>query len=80
MHKFQKYIILQTLLKNNNKLEYRWETNVKNFTMPVDVRINNKEVRIEATNNWQVIDDLKIKSLNNVEALKNRFYIKVDKL
>ncbi|OIQ20133.1 MAG: peptidase M1 [Flavobacterium sp. MedPE-SWcel] len=64
---------------DNNKLEYRWKTDVKNFTMPVDLIINKKEIRVEATNNWQVINS-KIKSLNNVEALKNRFYIKVEKL
>ncbi|AXG74841.1 M1 family peptidase [Flavobacterium arcticum] len=67
------------LRMNNGSPEYRWETDVKNFIMPVDIITHKNEVRLNGTNNWQAID-VKAKSLKDIEALKNRFYIKVEKL
>ncbi len=65
---------------SNNELEYRWETDIKDFTMPVDVIVSKKEIRLNPTNGWQTANSLKIKNLNNIEVLKNKFYIKVQKL
>ncbi len=75
---YTKIPILQLSI-NNGKLAYRWETDVNRFTMPVDIIINKKEVRIEPVDIWQ-ISDLNIKNLNDIEVLTNKFYIKVEKL
>ena len=49
-----------------------------NFTMPIDVKVNGKEMRINPTNEFQK-SKFKIKSLEDVEVLKNEFYVKVVK-
>lgn len=67
------------LRASKGKLEYRWETDVKDFAMPVDVTVNEKEVRLTGTNNWQTAN-LNIKNSKNIEALTDKFYIKVEKL
>lgn len=67
------------LRKEDKELQYRWETNVENFTMPVAIKVKGKEVRLNGTNKWQTAP-LEIKNLNLVEVLKNEFYIKVEKL
>lgn len=61
-------------------LGYRWETNEKDFTMPVDVVVNEKVIRIYPTTIWKEDIKIEIKNLNEVEALTNKFYIKVQKL
>ena len=67
-------IIKQT----KKKLEFRWKTMETNFTMPIDVKVNGKEMRINPTNEFQK-SKFKIKSLEDVEVLKNEFYVKVVK-
>lgn len=64
---------------NNGKLEHRWETNEPNFVMPVGIIADNKEIRINATNEWQT-SDIKANDLNNVELQKQKFYVKVEKI
>ncbi|WP_310556738.1 M1 family metallopeptidase [Flavobacterium sp.] len=61
--------------KSKKCFEYRWKTNEKNFEMPVDVLINDKEFRLDATNSWNIIKE-KIKSINEIKVLKNQFFIK----
>ncbi len=64
--------------QTKKKLEFRWKTMEANFTMPIDVKINGKEMRINPTNEFQK-SKFKIKSLEDVEVLKNEFYVKVVK-
>ncbi|WDO12204.1 M1 family metallopeptidase [Flavobacterium sp. WW92] len=58
------------------EVRFRWHTDVTNFSMPVILLVNDTEIRLEATNDWQ---SYKIKKTK--EAVKfdsNRFLIKVN--
>lgn len=61
--------------KNKKYIEYQWLTDEKDFKMPVDVLINNKEIRLEGTNSWQKITE-KVTSESDIKILTNQFYIK----
>lgn len=70
--------LLQLKLDGSN-LEYRWVTDEPSFAMPVDVSINGKTVRLQATNSWQRTAT-QATSLNDVQPADKKFYIKVAKL
>ena len=60
--------------KNNGRFYYRWKAEVENFEMPVDVYINEKEIRLNPTSNWQKLPHL----VSGKEAIKvndMKFYI-----
>ncbi len=59
---------------NKNKLEYRWTASESKFNMPIDIKVNGKEIRIQPTLEWE-ISSIKIKSLDEVEVLTNDFYV-----
>ena len=62
------------LKKKKDGVWYRWETDVENFKMPVDVFILGKEIRLMATNDWQKIR----KDIKHPESIKIndfKFYI-----
>jgi len=63
---------------NKKKLEFQWKTDVTDFNMPIDIKVNGKEIRIEPTNKWKK-SKFKIKSLDEVEVLNNEFFIYVFK-
>lgn len=63
----------------NGKLEHRWQTDEANFTMPVGLIVDGKEVRINATNNWQP-SDITIADPSAVELQKQKFYVKLEKI
>lgn len=67
--------------KKKNKLEYRWKTDVADFEMPFEFKINNKKdlIRLDATNSWKT-SKFKIKSTTDVEIQVNRFLINVEPL
>lgn len=61
---FQQYLLYPELpefhysLKKKGKkyiLKYKWETDVKDFNMPLGVQINGREIMIEPTGNWQKV-------------------------
>lgn len=60
--------------KVKNKLSYRWITDVSNFKMPVDIFINEKEIRLYPTNIWKDFDG-KIEDLENIKVNEKEFYI-----
>jgi aminopeptidase N len=60
--------------KNKKQIEYRWKTQEPNFAMPIEVMINNKKLRLEATNDWKSISE-KIRNIENITVLKNKFYV-----
>lgn len=64
---------------NKKKLEFQWKTDVIDFNMPIDIKVNGKEIRIEPTNKWKK-SKFKIKSLDEVEVLNNEFFVHVWKL
>jgi aminopeptidase N len=59
-----------------NKLEYKWNGTIENFTMPVDITIQDKKIRLNPTDSWQKLD-LKIKKLDQVKVAEDLFYINV---
>ncbi|WP_272148543.1 M1 family metallopeptidase [Tenacibaculum aiptasiae] len=59
----------------NNKLSYRWTNVVKDFNMPLNVKVNNNILVLKPTENWQTKT---IKS-NDIEVDIN-FYIKTKKV
>jgi aminopeptidase N len=69
---------LEVKLKKN-KLEYRWVTDVKNFAMPVGLLINEKPLRLNATNDWQTVT-VDVKDISDVIVEKNKYYIKLERL
>jgi aminopeptidase N len=63
---------------NKKKLEFQWKTDVSDFNMPIDIKVNGKEIRIEPTNKWKK-SKFKIKSLDEIEVLNNEFFVYVFK-
>ncbi|MEC4005224.1 M1 family metallopeptidase [Flavobacterium sp. SUN052] len=64
--------------QNKKKFEFRWKTDLADFQMPVDVKINGEKVRLNPTKKWQKLK-IKIKSLDEIEPLKEQFYINITK-
>lgn len=64
---------------NKKKLEYRWVTDVPNFAMPVGITANGKEVRLNATNDWQSVTT-DVKDINKIEPEKSKYYVKLERL
>lgn len=70
--------ILQIKL-NDNKLEYRWQTDVPNFVMPVGITVNDIDVRLNATNNWQTAP-VNTSDPDKINLQKSKYYVKLEKL
>lgn len=62
-----------------NKLEYQWKTDVADFNMPVDIKIDGKEIRLEPTNKTKK-SKFKVKNIDDVEVLKSEFFVNVFKV
>jgi aminopeptidase N len=67
------------LKQDGKKLEYRWKTDTANFVMPVAITADGKEMRLNATNEWQSMN-IKLTSLDNVTVNKSQFYVNTAKL
>jgi len=61
-----------------NKLYCSWTASEPGFSMPVDVKINGEEIRLNPTTEWSKTK-IKVKSLDDVEVLTSEFYVKVTK-
>jgi aminopeptidase N len=66
------------LRKSKKKFEYRWMASNPDFTMPVDIKINGIEIRLNPTNDWTKSKQ-KIKNLEEVEVLTSEFFVKFNK-
>jgi len=62
--------------KIRNRYYYRWKADVENFEMPVDVFINEKEVRLNPTATWQKLPHRVSKEDIKVNDLK--FYVEIN--
>jgi len=57
------------LRQADDQIQYRWKADVQNFKMPVDVMIDEEEIRLNATSEWQSfqtgeeLDELKVNDL-----------------
>ena len=56
---------------DGNKLIYKWSNTVKDFTIPVKVYINEKEIWLNPTTEWQKTNIVKKSSFN----IDNNFYV-----
>jgi aminopeptidase N len=70
--------VLQLKLNNGN-LEYRWQTDVADFQMPIEISSEGRSTRLSATNKWQSIKT-NASALNNISVASTKFYIKVERL
>jgi aminopeptidase N len=66
------------LSKTSNKLNYKWENVTADFKMPVDIIINEKTIRLQATTENQELKVEKKLVLEDVTVKNNQFYIKVE--
>ncbi|HCQ12974.1 M1 family metallopeptidase [Flavobacterium sp.] len=62
-----------------NKLQYQWKTDVADFNMPVDIKIDGKEIRLKPTNKAKK-SKFKVKNIDDVEVLKSEFFVHVFKV
>lgn len=60
--------------KEGNTFSYRWEANVENFEMPVDVFIEGKEKRLHPTTDWKKLDQ-NVQDQDDIEVNELEFYI-----
>ena len=73
-----KNIPVLEIRKTKKKLEYKWKTDVSNFNMPIDIKLNNETNRIFPTNEFKK-SKFKIKSIDEVEVMTNDFFIEIEK-
>lgn len=59
--------------KDGNEVLYRWEADVDNFEMPVDVFLRGKETRLSPTLNWNKLPEGI--NLEDIEINEKEFYI-----
>lgn len=77
---FEQYLNYKSLPEleveqGNKEVKFRWRTDVSNFAMPAILIYDNKEIRLDATNEWK---SYKIKkSDDSVKFDDSRFLIKV---
>jgi len=76
---YLKHTSIPTLVlkKYKNRFQYKWQTDVPNFEMPVDVEINGVRTRLMATNEFKIGNVPVVSIPNEIKVLTNLFYIKV---
>jgi aminopeptidase N len=63
-------------IKSHGKsFQYRWKTDEANFSMPIDIIIGSKKIRLEASNDWKKSKE-PIATLEEIKVLTDKFYIK----
>ncbi|MCJ8318246.1 MAG: M1 family metallopeptidase [Colwellia sp.] len=58
---FDQYLYFNELpklavIKSDKVIKYKWQADVENFDMPIDVKINNIKIRITPNNEWQTLN------------------------
>jgi len=61
-----------------NKIDYRWKTDVADFKMPAVLKVGSKEIRLDATNDWQSYK-VKAKKEEEISFENKKFFIKLSK-
>ncbi|GAA4773007.1 MULTISPECIES: M1 family metallopeptidase [Flavobacterium] len=61
--------------KSGKVIEYKWKAEAPNFSMPIDVMIKGKKIRLEASSFWKVLSE-NVKSISDIQPIKTDFYIK----
>ncbi len=60
--------------KNRNEVSYRWQADVEDFSMPVDVFVNKEEIRLHPTKKWQKIPQ-NVQNKEDIAVNDLKFYI-----
>lgn len=60
--------------KERNTFSYRWEADVADFNMPVDIYLEGKETRLHPTTNWQKLPQ-PVKKQSEIKINANKSYI-----
>jgi aminopeptidase N len=63
--------------RKSEQLEYRWKTDVADFNMPLDVKIDGKEMRIVPTTTWTK-SNIKNTNTTKIEIPLDKFFINVN--
>lgn len=63
--------------KENNTIFYRWQADVNDFKMPVDVFVKGKETRLVPTEEWQKLE-AKIQDSNEIKLNDLEFYVETE--
>jgi len=76
---FKQYLYRQNLpileIKPTQKgVYYSWKTDEKDFEMPIEIRLNGQEIRLNATNTTQFYQ-LKNSDKTKIEIAKEKFYV-----
>lgn len=58
------------------KVYYRWQSDIADFNMPIDVKFNNELTRWHPDNDWQQ-SNFKTKKLKDVKPMDDNFYIHI---
>ena len=64
---------------DKKQFEYRWKSNSPSFSMPIDLVVKGKKIRINPTTTWQK-SKLKIAKLKGFKVLTDYFFVKVQAL
>ncbi len=67
------------LKKKDDAIYYKWVAQVKDFKMPVDVMIDEEEIRLNATSEWQKLDSGE-DDLDEFHVKDSEFYVRTNKL
>jgi aminopeptidase N len=62
------------LKEDQDRINYRWKTEVSNFNMPVDVFMNNEEIRVFPTSTWKELPE-EVEDLDDIKVIEKEFYI-----
>jgi len=66
------------LKQRDDYIEYKWNASVVNFSMPVDLLLGNKEIRLTATSNWQRLETGE--DLDDIKLNEDEFYVEVERV
>lgn len=64
--------------KDENRIGFRWKTDVPEFNMPIDIVVNNQKLRIQPGDKWQNLSFAK--PVTSIEVDTDNFYIDVQRL
>ncbi len=67
------------LKEEDDQVFYRWKADVTDFSMPVDVFIDEKEIRLYPTTEWKKLD-FEEDDLEEISINEKEFYVNVRKL
>ena len=77
---FNQYLNYTTLPQleikaQGTSFQYRWKTDEQNFSMPIDIIIGSKKIRLQPSNDWKKHKE-PITSLEEIKVLTDKFYVK----